>query len=84
MPVNKKSRIIRIIVCAALVAVLLPTGFLTGVLKWDGIGADFKLGAGTVLKLIVMVAGVIGSFRFSSSSVAVPVHSVRSRMKSTS
>lgn len=61
MPVNKKSRIIRIIVCAALVAVLLPTGFLTGVLKWDGIGADFKLGAGTVLKLIVMVAGVIGA-----------------------
>ncbi len=61
MPVNKKSRIIRIIVCAALVAVLLPTGFLTGVLKWDGIGADFKLGAGTILKLIVMVAGVIGA-----------------------
>ena len=61
MPVNKKSRIIRIIVCAALVAVLLPTGFLTGVLKWDGIGADFKFGAGTILKLIVMVAGVLGA-----------------------
>ena len=61
MPVNKKSRIIRLIVCAVLLAVLLPTGFLTGILQWNAAGAGLKGGFGTILKLIAMVAGVLGA-----------------------
>ncbi len=61
MPVNNKTRIIRIIVCAALLVVLLPTGFLTGVLQWSTAGTTLKGGFGTILKLVVMVAGVLGA-----------------------
>ncbi len=81
MPVDKKSRVIRIIVCVALLLILLPTGFLTGIFKWEGFGADFKLGAGTVLKLIVMCAGVIGAealITFLISLLRPENHRVRS------
>ena len=58
MPVEKKTRIIRIIVCAAVLAVLIPLGFLTGLIKWNGFG-NVKMNLSIFVKLLIMIAGVI-------------------------
>ena len=58
MPKEKKARIIRMIVTAAVLCVLLPVGYLTGLFKWGGAG-NLKMNLTVLLKLIVMVCGVI-------------------------
>jgi small conductance mechanosensitive channel len=54
----KKSTIIRLIICAALVAILIPVGFLTKLFTAADFG-NVKFNLSNFLKLIIMVATVI-------------------------
>ncbi len=52
---NKKSTVIRLIVCVAVLAVLLPVGFLTKVFNFRDIFNGNTFNIGNILKLIVMI-----------------------------
>jgi len=56
---NKKSTVIRLIVCVAVLAVLLPVGFLTKVFNFRDIFNGNTFNIGNILKLIVMILSVL-------------------------
>ena len=58
MPAQKKARIIRLIVCGALIAILIPVAFLTGLIRWNGFG-NVKMNLSIFVRLIIMIAGVL-------------------------
>ena len=54
----KKSFLIRLIVCAALLSVLIPVGFALNIFRWENfIGLNWNLE--TLWKLLIMVAAVL-------------------------
>ena len=58
MPVNKKARIIRIIVCAGVMVTLIPIAFATGLITWNGLG-NIRMNLSIFFRLLIMIAGVI-------------------------
>ncbi len=72
MTAENKKRLIRGIVCAGLLAVLLPVGFLTGLITWNITGASARINLGTLLKLVLMIAGVIGVQTLISFLLTLP------------
>ena len=53
----KKSILIRLIVCAALLSILLPVGFATGIFRWEEFtGLNWNIN--TLWSLLIMIAGV--------------------------
>ena len=54
----KKSILIRLIVCAALLSILLPVGFATGIFRWEEfVGLNWNIN--TLWELLIMIAGVL-------------------------
>lgn len=80
MPQSKKSKIIRLIVCAGVLAVLIPVGFLTGLI--DGtVFANVKINLTNVLKLLIMAAAVISAetlIVFLLNAIKIENHRARS------
>jgi len=54
----KKSILIRLIVCAALLSILLPVGFATGIFRWEEF-AGLNWNINTLWSLLIMIAGVL-------------------------
>ena len=54
----KKSMIIRLIVCAALLSILLPIGFATGILQWENF-LNLNWNLNTLWRLLIMIACVL-------------------------
>ena len=58
MTPEKKSRIIRMCVCAGVLAILIPVAFLTGLIRWNGFG-NVKMNLSIFVRLLIMIAGVL-------------------------
>jgi len=80
MPQTKKSKIIRLIVCAGLLAVLIPVGFLTGLIDGTSFG-NVKVNLQNVVKLLIMAAAVISAetlLVFLLNAIKIENHRARS------
>ena len=71
MPVSKKSRFIRLIVCAVLLAILIPVGIFTGLADWEGSGS-IQITLEKLFKLVVMIVGVLCAEALISFVLSLP------------
>ena len=55
---KSKNAVIRLIVCAALIAVLVPVGFFSGLFSAENLG-NIKIDGMAILKLVMMIIGVV-------------------------
>ena len=80
MPQSKKSKIIRLCICAGLLAILIPVGFLTGLLNANSFG-NVTVNLSNLFKLLIMIAGVLCAetlLIFIIGAIKVENHRVRS------
>ena len=80
MPQSKKSKIIRLCICAGLLTILIPVGFLTGLLNANSFG-NVTVNLSNLFKLLIMIAGVLCAetlLIFIIGAIKVENHRVRS------